>query len=74
MNLKWFRNRFKRFSVNHGYRANYTINQFQTNLDYDRSNPDAVDQSGNFKNPILYSNVNLTDAILNCSNHPICVN
>ena len=61
MNLKWFRNRFKRFSVNHGYRANYTINQFQTNLDYDRSNPDAVDQSGNFKNPILYSNVNLTE-------------
>ncbi|RZS98862.1 cell surface protein SprA [Aquimarina brevivitae] len=61
MNLKWFRNRFKRFSMTHGYRANYSINQFQTNLDYDRSNPEAVDQSGNFKNPILYSNVNLTE-------------
>ena len=61
MNLKWFKNRFKRFSLAHGYRAAYTINQFQTNLDYEVSNPDALDQGDNFKNPILYSNVNLTE-------------
>ncbi len=66
MNLKWFRKRFKRFSVAHGYRSNYTINQFQTNLDYvpvtpDNILPDALDQSGNFKNQELYANVNLTE-------------
>ncbi len=61
MNIKWFKKRFKRFSMAHGYRANYTINQFQTNLDYNINNPDEFDQGGNFKNPELYSNVNLTE-------------
>ncbi len=59
MNLKWFKKRFKRFSVAHGYRANYTINQFQTNLEF--TNRNDVDQAGNFRNPELYSNVNLTE-------------
>ncbi len=59
MNLKWFKKRFKRFSVAHGYRANYTINQFQTNLEF--QNRGDVDQAGNFRNPILYSNINLTE-------------
>ena len=61
MNLKWFKNKFKRFSIVHGYRSNYTINQFRSNLDYDASNPTAVDQSGNFKNEKLYSNINLSE-------------
>ncbi|WP_246131419.1 T9SS outer membrane translocon Sov/SprA [Aquimarina intermedia] len=61
MNLKWFKKRFKRFSLTHGYRANYTINQFQTNLDYNAGAPEETDQSGNFKNPELYANVNLTE-------------
>lgn len=33
MNNKWFKKNFKRFSINHGYRAGYTINSFQTNLE-----------------------------------------
>lgn len=61
MKLDWFKKRFKRFSVQHGYRASYTVNQFQTNLDYDPTNPQAVDQSGNFKSEIFLSNVNLTE-------------
>ena len=61
MNLKWFKKRFKRFSLTHGYRANYTINQFQTHLDYNAGAPEETDQSGNFKNPELYANVNLTE-------------
>ncbi len=61
MNLKWFKKRFKRFSVAHGYRANYTINQFRTNLEFEQNNPSVVDQAGNFRNPELYSNVNLTE-------------
>ena len=70
MKFKWFKNRFKRFSLSHGYRSSYTINQFRTNLDfngidyaveYDSQPADDLDQSGNFKNENLYSNVNLTE-------------
>nr|WP_100804383.1 cell surface protein SprA [Ulvibacter sp. MAR_2010_11] len=61
MKLEWFKKRFKRFSVQHGYRAGYTVNQFQTNLDYDPLVPEATDQSGNFKSRIFLTNVNLTE-------------
>nr|WP_317194056.1 cell surface protein SprA [Luteirhabdus pelagi] len=61
MNIDWFKKNFRRFSIQHGYRASYTVNQFQTNLDYDFNNPDATDQAGNFKSPILLQNVNLTE-------------
>ena len=33
MKNKWFKKRFKRFSVQHGYRSSYSINSFQTNLE-----------------------------------------
>ena len=70
MKMKWFKKRFKRFSLSHGYRSTYTINQFRTNLDYktiDASIPyvdqpqEATDQSGNYKTKDLYSNINLTE-------------
>jgi cell surface protein SprA len=72
MRIPWFRENFRRFSIQHGYRSSYTINQFRTNLAYDTENPpdpnvpivnqpDAVDQQGNFKNEILYSNINLEE-------------
>jgi cell surface protein SprA len=75
MKFDWFKKRFRRFSLTHGYRSAYTINQFTTNLnledgDYpvpglpydDPNQPDnGKDQSGNFKNERLYSNVNLTE-------------
>ncbi len=66
MKLDWFKKRFKRFSVNHGYRAGYTINQFTTNLNYDgnlnNSPEDAqVNQAGDFVNKTLYSNINLVE-------------
>jgi len=61
MRLEWFKKRFKRFSVQHGYRSGYTVNQFQTNLDYNRNNPEELDQAGNFKEPTLLSNVNLIE-------------
>ncbi|HET8885711.1 MAG TPA: cell surface protein SprA [Salinimicrobium sp.] len=57
MRLDWFKKNFKRFSIAHGYQAYQTINQFQTNLDYDS----GLDQGGNFKNRVLYSNINLTE-------------
>ncbi|MBC3756890.1 cell surface protein SprA [Hyunsoonleella sp. SJ7] len=72
MKFNWFKKRFRRFSVTHGYRSNYTINQFQTNLDYGDGpdfsagydaaiNDEAKDQSGNYKNATLFSNINLTE-------------
>jgi len=33
MKNKWFKKKFKRFSLQHGYRASYSINSFQTNLE-----------------------------------------
>lgn len=61
MRLKWFKDTFKRFSVGHGYRSGYTINQFRTNLDYDPLQPQVLDQGGNFKNETLFSNINLEE-------------
>lgn len=61
MNIKWFKKNFKRFSIQHGYRSSYTVNQFQTNLDFDRNDPTALDQAGNFKSETFLSNVNLTE-------------
>ena len=61
MRLDWFKQNFNRFSLHHGYRAAYTINQFQTNLDYDANIPEATTQNGNFKSEIMIGNVNLTE-------------
>ena len=61
MKIAWFKKYFKRFSLQHGYRSGYTVNQFRTNLDYDVNNPDAVDQSGNYKSTTLLTNVNLVE-------------
>ncbi|MEH6763868.1 MAG: cell surface protein SprA [Aequorivita antarctica] len=61
MNIPWFKKNFKRFSLAHGYRASYTVNQFQSNLDYDPNSPEAPDQAGNFKVKTLLTNVNLTE-------------
>lgn len=77
MKFDWFKKRFKRFSLTHGYRSTYTINQYSTNLSlntdpadneqpipgtsYEDQPIEAFDQSGNFKNEILFSNINLTE-------------
>lgn len=61
MRIPWFKKYFKRFSLQHGYRSGYTINQFRTNLDYDSNNPEDLDQSGNFKSTTLLTNVNLIE-------------
>jgi cell surface protein SprA len=58
MRLKSFKKRFNRFAISHGYRASHTLNAFATNLDYQAN---GTDQSGNFLNKILYTNVNLVE-------------
>ncbi|WP_461534265.1 T9SS outer membrane translocon Sov/SprA [Sinomicrobium sp.] len=61
MRLDWFKTHFRRFSLGHGYRASYSVNSFRSNLEYDKRNPLKTDQSGNFLNELLYTNVTLVE-------------
>ena len=60
MRYKYFKDRFKRFSLQHNYRASYTINQFRSNFDYNE-NPGGTDVNGNFFNETIMSNINLVE-------------
>jgi cell surface protein SprA len=60
MRYDLFKRNFKRISLQHNYRASYTINQYRSNFDYDKT-PDGVDASGNFFNKTIMSNVNLVE-------------
>ncbi|MEA1784631.1 cell surface protein SprA [Arenibacter sp. GZD96] len=59
MKNKWFKSKFKRFSLAHGYRASYSINSFQTNLERQNTliDPDTQD----FLPENIINNVVLTD-------------
>lgn len=56
MRMKWFKDTFKRFSLQHGYQASYNINSFTSNL-----NNSPIDGNGNFYAQTIVSNVNLTE-------------
>lgn len=60
MRYNLFKNNFRRFSLQHNYRASYTINQYRSNFEYD-NNPDGVDNNGNFFNKTIISNINLVE-------------
>ncbi|RED21910.1 protein involved in gliding motility SprA [Flavobacterium cutihirudinis] len=60
MRYKYFKDRFRRFSLQHNYRASYTINQFRSNFDYNE-NPGGQDVNTNFYNKTIMSNVNLVE-------------
>ncbi len=58
---KWFKKHFKRFSLEHNYRSDYTINQFTNNLQLS-GNPNAKDANGNFYSSWIMDNLTLTEA------------
>lgn len=60
MRYKYFKDHFKRFSLQHNYRASYTISQFRSNFDY-LENPNGQDVNSNFFNKTIMSNVNLVE-------------
>ena len=60
MRYKFFKDKFKRFSLQNNYRASYTINQFRSNFDY-AENPNGQDINTNFFNKTIMSNVNLVE-------------
>lgn len=62
MRYKFFKDKFKRFSIQHGYRASYNINSFRSNYDYSETNTRQDNNgTGNFYNKLIISNVNLTE-------------
>ena len=60
MRYETFKKAFKRFSLQHNYRASYTINAFRSNFEFDKD-PAGVDASGNFYNKTITSNINLVE-------------
>jgi cell surface protein SprA len=60
MRYDFFKKNFKRISLQHNYRASYTINSFRSNFEYDK-NPNGTDASGNFYNKTIMSNINLVE-------------
>jgi cell surface protein SprA len=60
MRYEIFKNNFKRFSLQHNYRASYTINAYRSNFEYDKA-PNGVDAGGNFFNKTIMSNINLVE-------------
>ncbi|TGD57261.1 cell surface protein SprA [Flavobacterium humi] len=60
MRYKFFKDKFKRFSLQHSYKAAYTMNSFRSNFEYDKD-PESKDANGNYQNKIIISNVNLTE-------------
>ena len=57
MRYEYFKEHFKRFTVQHAYKSSYTINSFRSNL-----NPSPIDANGNFYSNTLVTNVNLVEA------------
>ena len=60
MRYKFFKDTFKRFSLQHTYRASYTVNSFRSNFEFDQ-NPAGVDAGGNFNSKYIISNINLVE-------------
>ena len=61
MNFDFIKESFKRFSLGHAYRSSYTLNNFKSNLEYNPDNTQLTDDSGNFINEFLFTNVNLVE-------------
>jgi cell surface protein SprA len=65
MKSKWFKKKFKRFSLSHGYRSAYSINSYQTNLEKVQLRNDGLPQVNSENDDLLpdliLNNVVLTD-------------
>ncbi len=65
MKNKWFKKKFRRFSLSHGYRSAYSINSFQTNLEKVQLQKDGLPQinteNGDLLPDLILNNVVLTD-------------
>jgi cell surface protein SprA len=60
MRFEFFKKHFRRVSLQHNYRASYTINAFRSNFEYDKD-PNGLDKNGNLFNKTIMSNINLVE-------------
>jgi cell surface protein SprA len=67
MRYKFFKDRFRRFSLQHGYKAHYNVNSYRSNLEYDQALSETGvrgqdnNGAGNFFPKYIISNINLTE-------------
>ena len=62
MQVKWFKDNFRSFTVSHSYRSLYSITNFSNNNQFSESTAYInKDISGNFYNKLLLSNINLIE-------------
>lgn len=62
MRVKWFKKNFQSFTISHGYRSLYSINNYTNNLLYDANDPyGSTDIAGNYYNENLFSAVNVIE-------------
>jgi cell surface protein SprA len=70
MRLDFFKENFKRFSLQHNYKSSYTVNSFRSNFEFTESGYKTdkdgnvvknVDAGGNIFNQTITSNVNLVE-------------
>ena len=59
--VKWLKKIFKNLSLEHSYQSDYTINQFNNNLQT-YQDPNARDAAGNFYSNYVMDNITLTEA------------
>jgi len=60
MRYQFFKDKFKRISLQHNYKATYSINSFRSNFDYN-NDPNGTDSGGNYFPKTIISNVNLVE-------------
>ena len=57
MKLKWFKDKFRSFSLSHSYDSRSSILSFNNNLEYNNEDPYAdTDIVGNYFNKTLFTN------------------
>lgn len=61
MRLEPIKKAFRRFTIDHSYRASYSLSEFRTNLEYDPNDLNKVNAAGNFLNEKLFTNVTLVE-------------
>lgn len=61
MRYKFFKDKFKRFSIQHQYSATYSINSYRSNFEYDPNQQVNPDGSENYQPKTTVSNVNFIE-------------
>ncbi|MXN92282.1 cell surface protein SprA [Flavobacterium sp. Sd200] len=63
MRYTFFKEKFKSFSIHHGYRASYNINAYRSNFEFNNSENNGRDNNGvgNFYTKNIISNINLAE-------------